>query len=74
MNLKYLSLCWSFLKVIPGNKDSSTLVEYKFKEPFIAKTIRIHPLSAHDNLICLRVELYGCDPNPGNFLVTWIKR
>lgn len=68
MNLKYLSLCSSFVKVIPGNKDSSTLVEYKFKEPFIARTIQIHPLPAHDDPICLRVELYGCDPNPGNFL------
>ena len=52
--------------MIPGNKDASSLVVYKFKEPFIASTVRIQ--SPSNNPICLRMELYGCDPNPGDFI------
>jgi len=65
---KHLNLNLSFLKVISGNNDSSTVAEYKFEEPFVSSTIRIHPVSAQNDL-CLRMELYGCNPNPGNFLV-----
>ena len=73
INLKHLSLNLSFLKVISGNNDSSTLAEYKFEEPFVSRAIRIYPLPAQNNLLCLRMELYGCDPNPGNLLVISIK-
>ena len=63
-----LALNLSFLKDIPGNKDASSLVEYKFKEPFITSVVRINPSSSPNDPICLRAELYGCDPNPGNLL------
>ena len=39
-----------------------------FKEPFNASVVRINPTSSANDLICLRAELYGCDPNPGNLL------
>jgi len=57
------------IKVISGNNDSSTLAEYKFEEPFVSRAIRIHPLPAQNDLLCLRMELYGCDPNPDCVLV-----
>jgi len=56
-------------KVISGNTDASSLVEHKFKEPFITSTVRIQPISAPNDPICLRMELYGCDPNPDCILV-----
>ena len=54
-----------FLKVIEGNKDPSSIVAYQFKEPFVTSVVRIYP-SVDTILVCLRTELYGCDPNPGN--------
>ncbi|KAJ7383519.1 hypothetical protein OS493_027685 [Desmophyllum pertusum] len=51
-------------KDIDGNKDASSLVEYKFKEPFITSTVWIYPLFVGTDPICMRTELYGCDPTP----------
>ncbi|XP_078348413.1 uncharacterized protein LOC144633407 [Oculina patagonica] len=56
-------------KNIEANKDASSVVKYKFKEPFVTKTVRIQPQTAGTESICLRTELYGCDPTPDCILV-----
>ncbi|XP_078348103.1 sushi, von Willebrand factor type A, EGF and pentraxin domain-containing protein 1-like isoform X1 [Oculina patagonica] len=56
-------------KIIEANKDASSVVKHKFKEPFVTKTVRIHPLTVSGESICLRTELYGCDPTPDCVLV-----
>ena len=48
-----------------GNKDASSAVKYYFQEPFVTKRVRIYPV-VDTFPVCLRMELYGCDPNPGN--------
>ena len=60
--------------MILGNKDASSLVEYKLKEPFISRTVRIYPSSPPNDPICLRMELYGCYPNPGNFIILSVNK
>ena len=54
-----------FYKVIDGNQNASSTITYFFKEPFITQVVRIYP-HFHFTPVCLRMELYGCDPNPGN--------
>ena len=54
-----------FLKVIEGNKDASSIETYQFKEPFVTSVVRIYP-NVDTTPVCLRTELYGCDPTPGN--------
>ncbi|XP_078348007.1 uncharacterized protein LOC144633094 [Oculina patagonica] len=56
-------------KNIVGNKDASSVVQYKFKEPFVTSTVRIHPMTTGSESICLRTDLYGCDPMPDCILV-----
>ena len=54
-----------FYKVIDGNQNASSTITYFFKEPFITQVVRIYP-NFHSTPVCLRMELYGCDPNTGN--------
>ena len=63
----YLSnfCCIFFSKVIKGNKDASSIVEYQFKKHFVTQIVRIYP-DVDIFPVCLRTELYGCDPTPGN--------
>ncbi|KAL9989294.1 hypothetical protein ACROYT_G003828 [Oculina patagonica] len=56
-------------KDIDGNKDASSPVKYKFKEPFVTSTVWIYPLSVNNGPVCLRTELYGCDPTSDCILV-----
>ncbi|XP_067016844.1 CUB and sushi domain-containing protein 1-like isoform X2 [Acropora muricata] len=49
--------------VIDGNQNASSTITYFFKEPFITQVVRIYP-NFHSTPVCLRMELYGCDPNP----------
>jgi len=55
-------------KTIKGNKDASSVVKYYFQEPFVTKRVRIYPV-VYTFPACLRMELYGCDPNPDCILV-----
>ncbi|XP_074621721.1 CUB and sushi domain-containing protein 3-like isoform X3 [Acropora palmata] len=50
-------------QVIDGNQNASSTVTYFFKEPFITQVVRIYP-NFNPTPVCLRMELYGCDPNP----------
>ena len=56
-----------FLKTIEGNQNASSVATYHFKEPFVTKTVRIHPDDTSS--ACLRTEIYGCDPTPGNSVI-----
>jgi len=55
-------------KTMMGNKDASSAVKYYFQEPFVTKRVRIYPV-VDTFPVCLRMELYGCDPNPDCILV-----
>ncbi|XP_067016833.1 sushi, von Willebrand factor type A, EGF and pentraxin domain-containing protein 1-like isoform X2 [Acropora muricata] len=50
-------------QVIDGNENATSTITYFFKEPFITEVVRIYP-NFHSTPVCLRMELYGCDPNP----------
>ncbi|KXJ25456.1 lactadherin [Exaiptasia diaphana] len=47
--------------IFDGNVDSFTVHHNNLKTPFVARYVRINPRSWEKG-ICLRVELYGCDP------------
>ncbi|XP_065183156.1 uncharacterized protein LOC135814033 isoform X1 [Sycon ciliatum] len=49
-----------------GNLDSSTLAVRRFERGVFAKILRIYPKTVSSKLICLRLELYGCVPDPGH--------
>ncbi|XP_044163197.1 lactadherin-like [Acropora millepora] len=60
---------WLFYPlVIKGNHNGNSRERYKFNLPLYARYIRIHP-TAYRNMICLRMELYGC-PNSCSSLRT----
>jgi len=46
--------------VLYGNIDPNTVVTTHFETPFIARLVRLHPVSWH-NGIALRMEMLGCD-------------
>ena len=47
--------------VIRANKDTHSKVEMALEEPVITRMVRILPVSKHPRMVCLRVELMGCD-------------
>ena len=47
--------------VIRANKDTHSKVEMALEEPVITRMVRILPVSKHPRMVCLRVELLGCD-------------
>ncbi|XP_031562046.1 lactadherin-like [Actinia tenebrosa] len=48
-------------KIFDGNVDSFTVHHNNLKSPIVARYVRINPRSWEKG-ICMRVELYGCDP------------
>ncbi|XP_001634630.2 discoidin, CUB and LCCL domain-containing protein 2 [Nematostella vectensis] len=48
-------------EIFDGNVDSFTVHHNNLKTPVIARYVRINPRTWEKG-ICLRVELYGCDP------------
>ncbi|KAL9955591.1 hypothetical protein ACROYT_G036933 [Oculina patagonica] len=46
-------------QVLPGNKDSNTIVGHILDPPIVARYIRIHP-KEYQGYMALRFELYGC--------------
>ncbi|XP_078346313.1 uncharacterized protein LOC144631689 isoform X2 [Oculina patagonica] len=46
-------------QVLPGNKDSNTIVGHILNPPIIARYIRIHP-KEYQSYMALRFELFGC--------------
>jgi len=68
-------------KTIKGNKDAVSIVKYQLQEPFVTKVVRIYPdIDVATFPVCLRTELYGCDPKPDCIFVgsevwgLWSKR
>ena len=47
--------------VIRANRDTHSKVEIVLEEPVITRMVRIVPVSKHPRMVCLRVELLGCD-------------
>lgn len=48
-------------EIFDGNVDSFTVHHNNLKSPIIARYVRVNPRTWEKG-ICLRVELYGCDP------------
>ena len=46
--------------VIRANRDTHSKVEIVLEEPVITRMVRIVPVSKHPRMVCLRVELLGC--------------
>lgn len=46
--------------VLPGNKDTSTVVRNTLNPPIIASAVRIMPYSNHSRTVCLRLGISGC--------------
>ena len=46
---------------IRANMDTHSKVEIALEEPVITRMVRILPVSKHPRMVCLRVELLGCD-------------
>ena len=59
--------CHLFPKSIQGNRDAFSVVKYQLKEPFVTRKLHIYPAWQLQSF-CLRVEIYGCNPNPGKIL------
>ena len=60
------SVVFFFPQIFDGNANEHEVVTRTFLLPFVAKFVRIRPVT-WEKAICLRIELYGC---PGNFLGT----
>ena len=50
---------------IEGNTNEDEVSVKTFLTPFIAKFVRIRPVTWHQT-ICLRIELYGCEGKVSN--------
>eukprot|EP00794_Sanderia_malayensis_P000104 gene104-714_t len=48
-------------KLFNGNVDNRGIVKNKLEPPIRARVIRVYPIS-HVDHICMRIELYGCEP------------
>lgn len=55
-------------KVFQGNWDTDTPIPNMFARRIYARFIRFNPLAFHGGLICMRVEVYECQPTEGNDL------
>ncbi|CAL4084901.1 unnamed protein product, partial [Meganyctiphanes norvegica] len=51
--------------LLVGNRDTFTEVKNLLSRPVLATRVRLLPYSAHPRVVCLRLELYGCDYTDG---------
>lgn len=50
-----------FFQALPGNSNADTVVQYKLKQPVVARYLRLIPLDWNPTgRIGLRLEIYGC--------------
>ena len=47
--------------VIRANSDTDSKVEIVLEEQVMTRMVRIVPVSKHPRMVCLRVELLGCE-------------
>lgn len=61
LKLTFYSQLFSFcfLQQFAANNDRSSVATISFKQPFVARLVRIYPRSWHGR-IALRAEFYGC--------------
>ena len=64
-DVSWLLLC---LQVFQGNWDTDTPIPNMFARRIYARFIRFNPIASHGGLICMRVEVYECQPTKGNDL------
>uniref|UniRef100_A0A8C2Z955 receptor protein-tyrosine kinase n=1 Tax=Cyclopterus lumpus TaxID=8103 RepID=A0A8C2Z955_CYCLU len=48
-------------QVIEGNKNAYDVVLKDLEPPIIARFVRFMPVTDHSMIVCMRVELYGCE-------------
>ncbi|XP_072544419.1 discoidin domain-containing receptor 2 [Salminus brasiliensis] len=48
-------------QVIEGNKNPYDVVLKDLEPPIIARFVRFMPVTDHSMIVCMRVELYGCE-------------
>lgn len=51
--------------LLVGNRDTFTEVKNLLSRPVLATRVRLLPYSAHPRVVCLRMELYGCNYTDG---------
>ncbi|XP_069191992.1 discoidin domain-containing receptor 2 [Procambarus clarkii] len=51
--------------LLVGNSDTFTEVKNTLARPVLAARVRLQPFSAHPRVVCLRLELYGCNYTDG---------
>jgi len=58
-----LCLCPTRLscQVIEGNRNAYDVVLKDLEPPIIARFVRFMPVTDHSMIVCMRVELYGCE-------------
>jgi hypothetical protein len=49
------------LQQIAGNTDTTTAVLHELHPPIVAQRLRFVPTSQHERMVCMRVEVYGCE-------------
>ena len=48
-------------QVIEGNKNAYDVVLKDLEPPIIARFVRFMPVTDPSMIVCMRVELYGCE-------------
>ncbi|XP_053739898.1 discoidin domain-containing receptor 2-like isoform X1 [Synchiropus splendidus] len=48
-------------QVIEGNRNAHDVVLKDLEPPIIARFVRFMPVTDHSMIVCMRVELYGCE-------------
>lgn len=48
------------MQVIEGNRNAYDVVLKDLEPPIIARFVRFMPVTDHSMIVCMRVELYGC--------------
>lgn len=51
--------------LLVGNSDTYTEVKNSLTRPLLASKVRLQPYSSHKRVICLRLELFGCNYTDG---------
>lgn len=49
------------MQIIEGNRNAYDVVLKDLEPPIIARYVRFMPVTDHSMIVCMRVELYGCE-------------
>ncbi|XP_037082022.1 discoidin domain-containing receptor tyrosine kinase B-like [Pollicipes pollicipes] len=56
---------WNGTEVLPGNENNYLAVQRRLVPPIFATRLRLLPYSEYARMVCLRVELHGCNKTDG---------